>query len=68
MEKLGGQINTAHTTYRDAWDTLREGRGNLVSQAQKFLDLGVRVRKELPSSIVETADIELETHGCQEES
>jgi DNA recombination protein RmuC len=56
MDKLGGQLNTATITYHEAWDTLKEGRGNLVSQAQRFLDLGVRVKKELPQSIVEAAD------------
>ncbi len=64
MERLGGQLNTANITYREAWDTLREGRGNLVSQAQTFLDLGVRVKKELPKSVVEMADLydETDTH------
>lgn len=56
MDKLGVQLNTANITYHEAWDTLKEGRGNLVSQAQRFLDLGVRVKKELPKSIVEAAD------------
>jgi len=59
MDKLGGQLNTANITYHDAWDTLKEGRGNLVSQAQRFLELGVRVKKELPSSLVETSDLEV---------
>lgn len=58
MERLGGQLNTANGTYQEAWDSLREGRGNLVSQAQKFLDLGVRVKKELPQSVVENSDLE----------
>lgn len=52
MEKLGTQINTAHNTYQDAWGSLKEGRGNLVSQAQKFIELGVRVKKELPKSLI----------------
>ncbi len=58
MEKLGGQLNTANITYHDAWDSLKEGRGNLVSQAQQFLDLGVRVKKELPSSVLESVKVE----------
>ncbi len=58
MDKLGGQLNTVSITYHDAWDTLKEGRGNLVSQAQRFLDLGVRVKKELPSSVIETMNVE----------
>lgn len=60
MDKLGGQLNTVNGTYREAWDSLREGRGNLVGQAQKFLDLGVRVKKELSQSIVESSDLDAE--------
>lgn len=60
MDRLGGQLNTVNGTYQEAWDSLREGRGNLVSQAQKFLDLGVRVKKELPQSIVENSDLDLD--------
>ncbi|MFD2229009.1 DNA recombination protein RmuC [Alkalimarinus sediminis] len=66
MDRLGGQLNTVNGTYRDAWDSLREGRGNLVSQAQKFLDLGVRVKKELPSAIVESSDLEITTESNNE--
>ena len=59
MDRLGGQLNTVNGTYQEAWDSLREGRGNLVSQAQKFLDLGVRVKKELSQSIVESSDLDV---------
>lgn len=58
MDKLGLQLNTVNGTYREASESLREGRGNLVSQAQKFLELGVRVKKELPKSIVESSDLD----------
>ncbi|MCL6414645.1 DNA recombination protein RmuC [Aestuariirhabdus sp. Z084] len=58
MEKLGKQIDTSQKTWHDAWNSLREGRGNLVRQTQRFIDLGVRVKKELPKSLVESADEE----------
>ncbi len=56
MEKLGKQIGTAQDTWHSTWNSLREGRGNLVSQSQRFIDLGVRVKKELPKALVESAD------------
>ncbi|WP_426417408.1 DNA recombination protein RmuC [Aestuariirhabdus sp. LZHN29] len=56
MEKLGKQIDTSQKTWHEAWNSLREGRGNLVRQSQRFIDLGVRVKKELPKSLVESAD------------
>ncbi len=59
MEKLGTQLDTAHRTYEGAMGKLTRGRGNLISQSQKFLELGVKVKKELPKSIVEQADVDL---------
>ena len=47
MDKLGGQLETVNKTYDGAWRSLKEGRGNLVATTQTFLDLGVRVKKEL---------------------
>lgn len=57
MEKLDGQLVSMRGTYDDALNTLKQGRGNLVSQAQQFLDLGVRVKKALPRHTLETADL-----------
>lgn len=59
MEKLGKQFNTAQNTYDDAMKKLTHGKGNLISQAQQFVDLGVKVKKELPKSITENAEIEI---------
>ncbi len=53
MEKLGGQLNTAQTTYDDAWRSLYSGRGNLVMQAEKFKALGVRTKKSMPESVTQ---------------
>ena len=58
MEKLDIQLGNARTTYDDAMGTLKHGRGNLIAQADQFLALGVRVKKELPSKTLETADLE----------
>ncbi|MFW5823367.1 MAG: DNA recombination protein RmuC [Marinobacter sp.] len=56
MEKMGGQLQTVQTTYDGAMNTLTRGRGNLISQATKFVELGVRVKKELPRTITDQAD------------
>ncbi|WBA82420.1 DNA recombination protein RmuC [Endozoicomonas sp. GU-1] len=58
MEKLDIQLGNARTTYDDAMGTLKHGRGNLIAQADQFLALGVRVKKELPTKTLETADLE----------
>ena len=56
MEKMGGQLHTVQGTYDSAMNTLTRGRGNLISQASKFVELGVRVKKELPRTITDQAD------------
>ncbi len=60
MEKVGIQLNTAQGTYDKAWSQLKEGRGNLISQAHKFKDLGVRVKKDMPAQILESAELEFQ--------
>lgn len=58
MEKLGSQLQTAQGTYDNAMNTLTRGRGNLISQANRFVELGVRVKKELPKAIVDQAEVD----------
>ena len=60
MEKLGGQLHTAQGTYDNAMNTLTRGRGNLISQANRFVELGVRVKKELPKAILDQAEVDAE--------
>lgn len=60
MERLGGQLHTAQGTYDAAMNTLTRGRGNLISQANRFVELGVRVKKELPKAIMDQAEVDAE--------
>ncbi|QQD24892.1 DNA recombination protein RmuC [Venatoribacter cucullus] len=55
FEKVGSQLNTVQKTYDDAWNAMKSGRGNLLSQSEKFLQLGVRVKKELARDLAEEA-------------
>lgn len=55
FEKVGTQLNTVQKTYDDAWNAMKSGRGNLLSQSEKFLQLGVRVKKELARDLAEEA-------------
>lgn len=61
MEKLGTQMHTAQGTYDSAMNTLTRGRGNLISQANRFVELGVRVKKELPKGIMDQAEVDSDT-------
>lgn len=57
IEKLGKQLDTTQSTYHDALNKLNKGKGNLVNQAQQLLDLGVKVKKEIPKSMLENTDL-----------
>jgi DNA recombination protein RmuC len=63
MEKLGVQLGGAQRTYEDAMNKLAWGRGNLVGQAERFVELGVKVNKRLPKSILERAELGADGQG-----
>ena len=60
MTRLDGQISTVRKTYDEAYNTLTVSR-SLTSTVQKFADLGVRVKKELPATVIESAQLDDET-------
>jgi len=60
MTRLDGQISTVRKTYDEAYNTLTGSR-SLTSTVQKFADLGVRVKKELPATVIESAQLDDET-------
>jgi DNA recombination protein RmuC len=55
FEKVGAQLETVHKTYAAARNKLVEGRGNLVRQTESFVELGVKVKKKLPQSVLDDA-------------
>lgn len=56
MEKIGRQLNTCTSTYDSALNKLSTGRGNVITQAGKLKELGVKTKKEVPQSIALLAD------------
>lgn len=60
MEKLGNQLEMVQRTYKDSFDTLKDGKGSLVRTVDKFVELGVKVSKKLPASSMGNALPELE--------
>ena len=55
MNSLGVRLKQAQADYDDAHGKLTSGRGNLVAQAQKLRELGVKPAKSLAASMVEGA-------------
>ena len=54
MEKLGHQLDNCKDSYDRALNKLSQGRGNLISQAARFPDLGVKVKEELSTMMADT--------------
>ena len=68
FEKIGTQLATVQRSYEGARNKLKEGKGNLVRQAENFVALGVKVRKTLPRSLTDGADAEEDEPEADDDS
>ena len=59
LENLGTKLKQAQTTYEGAYNKFAGGRGNVIRQAEKLKDLGVKPTKQLPQKLVDLALDEL---------
>lgn len=48
FEAIGKQIDNTNTAYNKALNQLKNGKGNLISRAEKIRELGLVANKELP--------------------
>lgn len=55
LQDVGGYINTAHNKYQEAFSQLSSGRDNLILQATKLRNLGLKTKGELPSELINGA-------------
>lgn len=55
LEAVGEQIDKAQNRYNEAYKQLCTGNDNLVLQAVKLKDLGLKPKKELPENMVNRA-------------
>lgn len=62
MSKIDKSLHMARESYDTAFKQLASGRGNLIGQAEKLRELGVKAKKELPPSLLEKANTE-KTHN-----
>lgn len=56
MEDIGNHLNKSQDAYNRALNQLKQGRGNLVRQAEKLRDLGIKSPKALPASMINFDD------------
>ena len=55
LEKLGQRLDQAQTSYHDAFNKLKSGKGNLIRTAEKVRELGVKPSKNLSTPLIETS-------------
>jgi DNA recombination protein RmuC len=56
MDKLGQRIDQAQTSYHDAFNKLKTGKGNLIRTAEKVRELGVKPSKTLPTGLLDSTE------------
>jgi DNA recombination protein RmuC len=57
LEDVGNYLNKAQGKYDEAYKQLSTGNDNLVLQATKLKDLGLKTKKSLPDAMVNNADV-----------
>ncbi|MCW2256442.1 DNA recombination protein RmuC [Providencia alcalifaciens] len=56
MQLLGVSLDKADNAYQSAMKRLAEGRGNLISQAESFKEMGVEIKQPISPQLVEKSD------------
>ena len=57
LENVGRYIGKAQESYNDAYKQLSSGNDNLVIQATKLKDLGLKTKKELPQGVQNLSNV-----------
>lgn len=60
LEKVGKNLDQAKSVYNDAYGQLYSGRDNLIKQAERMKELGIKNKKELPQSLIDHSDNHLD--------
>lgn len=59
--KIGKKMDEAKTEYEGAMNKLVDGRGNLITSAQKLKTMGAKAKKSLPEAIINRANQDSES-------
>ena len=62
MEDIGKKINATQKTYDDAIGKLKDGKGNVLRQAEQLRDMGVKTNKTLPRHLLDTDETAAENN------
>ena len=58
MQDMGNALDKAQGSYDSAMKRLTSGKGNLIKQAQQFVELGVEVKKPLSADLTHKSDLD----------
>ena len=53
LTEIDTHLDRAKKSYNNAYSQLKSGRGNLIGQAEKLRELGVKTKKSLPTSLMD---------------
>lgn len=53
LDDIGKRIESTQKAYNDARNKLEEGKGNLISRAEKIKELGAKASKSLPDNLLD---------------
>ena len=53
LTEIDTHLERAKKSYNNAYSQLKSGRGNLIGQAEKLRELGIKTKKSLPSSLID---------------
>jgi DNA recombination protein RmuC len=56
LEKLGQRLEQAQTSYHDAFNKLKTGKGNLIRSAEKVRELGIKPVKNFSTSLLDSTE------------
>ncbi len=59
LDDIGKNIDRTQKAYSDARNKLEEGKGNLISRAEKIKELGAKASKSLPESLLDKENNQL---------
>jgi DNA recombination protein RmuC len=52
LEQIGKRLDQAQSSYHDAFNKLKSGKGNLIKAAEKVKELGVKPSKSLNHNLL----------------
>ncbi len=65
MQDIGFRLDQAQASYSEAMGRLKNGRGNLLRQAEQLKEFGIKPKKQLPEQLLDDDDeIEKQDHSA----